>query len=337
MNSSDYSDLDDDIIDVPRPKPSRRGRLRWIVLAFFLVLIALWRAINLYVDALWYGSLGFGSRFWYELQLGWGLFAIFTLLTFAILRGGFYALEKWFRIDEIVPRRIVINKEPVDINPSAYLRSAAWIASIIFAFIYGLSLSSDWNTWVLYFHQVPTAMVDPIFGRPVGFYLFTLPVYKLVTGWLMMMSTILLVASIIHAVVSTLVEPPAIDEDPTARSGLSRRSYTAMSLSFGLLLLIIAVNTMLGRYGYLRTDHASFSGVTYTEANYLLPGLTIVAVSLVLAAVLVFVNAFTEKRIRLLILGLVAPVLVYIVAAVIVPVYVQSFIVKPNELGRETP
>lgn len=336
MNPSEYSDLEDEIIDVPPQKP-RRGRLRWIIPVVFLLLIVLWRAMDVYVDALWFGSLGFGSRFWYELELGWGLFAIFTLLTFAILWSGFYALEKWFRTKEIEPKRVIINKQAVEIDPSGYLRAAAWTGSILFAVIYGLSLSNDWNTWVLYFHQLPTTMVDPIFERPVGFYLFTLPVYQILLGWSMTMSTILLVASVIHAVIATVFEPLAIDEDPTAPRRVSGRSYAAVSLSLGLILLIVAARTMLSRYGYLWTDHASFSGVTYTEANYLLPGLTIVAVSLVVAAVLLILNAFTKRGVGLLVLGPVVPILVYVVAAMIVPAYVQSFIVKPNELGRETP
>ena len=338
MNPSDYSDLDDDIIiDAPPQNPSRRGRLRWFLPALFLVPIVLWRAMYLYVDALWYGSLGFDSRFWYELQLGWGLFAIFTLLTFAILRGGFYALEKWFGTDKIVPRRIIVNKQPLDINPSGYLRAAAWIVSILFAVSNGLSLSSDWNTWVLYLHQVPTAAVDPIFGRTVGFYLFTLPVYQLLAGWLMMMSTILLFASIIYAVISTAMEPSAIDENPSAPKRWSRRSYTPVSLTFGILLLVAAVSTMLSRYGYLWIDHAPFSGVTYTEANYLLPGLTIVAVSLVVAAAILIFNAFTKRGLRLILFAVAIPIVVFVIAGMIVPGYVQSFIVKPNELGRETP
>src|SRR5688500_1506059 len=162
-------------------------------------------------------------------------------------------------------------------------------------------------------------MADPIFGRSVGFYLFTLPVYQLITGWLMMLSTILLIASIVHAVISTVLEPPAIDEDPNAPRGLSHRSYTAVSLAFGILLLIIAISTMLSRYKSLWTDHASFSGVTYTEANYLLPGLTFVAVALVLAAALLILNAFTQKVLRLLLVGLAAPIIVYVIAALIIP------------------
>ena len=206
MDISGYSDLDDDIIDVSPTTPPRRGRLKWIVLAAFLMLIVLWQGIYLYVDALWYASLGFDSRFWYVLELGWGLFAIFALLTFGILKGGFYLLEKWFGTDKILPKRIVINNQPADINVSGYLRVTGWIVSILFAVTFGLSLSSDWNTWVLYFHQPPTAMPDPIFGRPVGFYLFTLPVYQLVTGWLMTLSIILVLASVIHAVLSRVPE-----------------------------------------------------------------------------------------------------------------------------------
>src|SRR5258708_38050943 len=99
----------------------------------------------------------------------------------------------------------------------------------------------------------------------------------------------------------------------------------------------MAWRTILSRYEYLWTDHSSFSGVTYSEANYLLPGLAIVAVSLVIAALVLFVNAFTKKGVRLILVALGIPIVVYIIAAAVVPAYVQSFIVKPNELDRETP
>ena len=77
--------------------------------------------------------------------------------------------------------------------------------------------------------------------------------------------------------------------------------------------------------------------MTYTEANYLLPALLLVAIALVVAAALSLVNAFTRKGVRLLLIAVSLPVLVYVVGVVIVPTYVQNFIVKPNELGRETP
>jgi hypothetical protein len=62
----------------------------------------------------------------------------------------------------------------------------------------------------------------------------------------MALSTILLFASVIHAIVSTVLEPSAIDENPAAARKLSPRSYAAVSLPFGVLLLIMAVNTGAG-------------------------------------------------------------------------------------------
>ena len=49
-------------------------------------------------------------------------------------------------------------------------------------------------------------------------------------------------------------------------------------------MVMISVDTLLSRYEYLWIDHPSFSGVTFSEANYLIPGLTVVAISLVLAS-----------------------------------------------------
>ena len=56
-----------------------------------------------------------------------------------------------------------------------------------------------------------------------------------------------------------------------------------------------------------------------------------------IAALIALLNAFTKRGLRLLLLALALPMLVYVVGVVIVPAYVNSFIVKPNELGRETP
>src|SRR6185436_13764142 len=65
--------------------------------------------------------------------------------------------------------------------------------------------------------------------------------------------------------------------------------------------------------------------------------LTLVTVGLVIAAVLAAINGLTRRGWRLLMIAFAIPLGIYIVGAVIVPAYVTSFIVKPNELGREAP
>ncbi len=340
MSNSDYSDLDAEIIEITPKQKRGRGQSKWIILAAMLLLfVVLLSSVGIYTEALWFDSLGFASRFWYVFALGWILFAVFGILTFGILRGGFYALERIFGLDKLVPQKIVINKQPVDVNPSRFLRPLGWILALVFSISYAFGLSSDWQTWTLYLHQPATTTADPIFGNPVGFYLFSLPVYHSIASWLTSLAAILLVAAIVYAVLSAIPQQPTIivDEKQPKFKGFGTRAYSTVSLALGALLLVVAGQVFLSRYAYLWSDNASFSGVTYTEDNYLIPGLTAVAVALVIAAVLLFVNAFTKKGGRFIVFALGIPVAIFVVAVFLIPSYVQNFVVKPNELGRETP
>ncbi|CAN5318566.1 UPF0182 family protein [soil metagenome] len=340
MKNQDYSDLEAEIIDItPRlPKPPRKpSRIKWVIAVLVVFVLAAIRGIYIYTNALWYDSLGFGSRFWYVLELGWGVFAVFTVLTFVILGGGFYFLQKWFALDKLAPRRLFVNKQPLTVDVNRYLKPAGWIVAAVLGVLSGLEISSDWQAWMLYLHQPATAMADPIFGRSVGFYLFSLPIYELLGGWLMTMAVVLLLAGVALSVVASVPDQLVQDEKDSGFVGFGTRAYPAISVLLGVLLLVIGFRTMLSRYPYLWADHGSFSGVTYTEANYYLPALMVVSVTLALAAVLLFVNAFTKRSGRLVVVAITAPIILFMVAGVLVPAYVQSFIVKPNELDRESP
>ncbi|MDQ3322647.1 MAG: UPF0182 family protein, partial [Acidobacteriota bacterium] len=340
MSNSDYSDLNAEIIDITsKRKPEREGgRSKWIIFAaVFLLFLVLMRGVGVYTESLWFDSLGFGSRFWSVFSLGWILFAVFGVLTFGILRSGFYALERFFGLNNLAPRKIIINNQPLDFNPARILQPLAWILALIFSVSYAFGLSSDWQTWMLYLHQPATTTTDPIFGNPHGFYLFSLPVYHLIVSWLTSLAVILLVAAIVCAVLAAVPQQTTMDERQPSFDGFGTRAYSSISVALGALLLLIAGQVFLSRYAYLWNNHASFSGVTYTEDNYLIPGLTAVALALVVAALILFVNAFTRKGGRLIVLALGIPVLVFVVGVMLIPWYVQNFIVKPNELGRETP
>jgi uncharacterized protein len=338
MDKLEYSDLNDDIIDITPREKRRGGRIKWFAIPLVLLPIALFSSIGIYTDSLWFGSLGFSSRFWYVFGLGWVLFAVFGILTIAMLRGGFYILALLFGPDILKPRRIIVNKQPVDLNFGRFVRPIGWIVALVFGLGYGLGLSGDWQSWALYLHQPATAATDPIFGNSLGFYLFTLPIYDGMASWLTGLAVLLLAGAVIYSFLSVVPnEPTLFAEKDTRLAGLDSRAYSAVSAALAVLLVIVALRTMLSRYGYLWTDHSSFSGVTYTEANFLLPGLTIVAISLLVGAAILLINAFTKKGWRLIFIAFGLPGLVYLVAAILIPAYVQSFIVKPNELGRETP
>jgi len=93
----------------------------------------------------------------------------------------------------------------------------------------------------------------------------------------------------------------------------------------------------LSRFPLLWEDHPIFSGVTYTEAHYTLPALLIVSIALVVAALVLIANAFFVRRLSLVVIALSIPLAAYLLGVVAIPSYVQSFVVRPNELDRETP
>jgi uncharacterized membrane protein (UPF0182 family) len=102
------------------------------------------------------------------------------------------------------------------------------------------------------------------------------------------------------------------------------------------VLAAIAVEVYLGRFEHLFDDHAIFAGVTYTQAHVTLTGRLLVAIALAAGAVAVVVTAFVSARIRWLVAAAL-PAIVLHIGTGAVGSYVESFIVKPNELVREQP
>jgi hypothetical protein len=334
MSSPLTPDEDDQVIDIG-PPPRRHWR-RWVILAAVILIFALSQTLSIYIEALWFGSLGYASVYWYTFRLKLALFFIFALLTFIILRGVFWLFERAFAATTLERRVIVINNQPVNIAPARVLRPLAWVVSLIFGLIYGLGMSQSWQTFALYLNQAQTSGSDPVFQKVLGFYLFTLPAHQLLSWWLTVLSFIILCGAILYLLL-TFPQKVRTGAAATTTTAARKTGYAAVSCALAGFLLMLAWRVYLSRFPYLWEDHQTFSGVTYMEANYLLPGLMIVAVALVIAALIAVLNAFTARRLRLLLVGLALPVAAFIIAAILVPAYVTSFVVKPNELGRETP
>jgi uncharacterized protein len=331
-------DDNDEVIEISPTPPQRRRWRRWVILAVILLVFALSQSLSIYIEALWFGSLGYASVFWYTFRLKLILFAVFALLTFIILRGVFWLFERVFASTALEGRVIIVNNQAVNIAPARILRPAAWVVSGFLALVYGLGMSQNWRLFALYLNQTPTAENDPIFQKPLGFYLFTLPAHQMLSWWLTVLAFSILCGAVLYLLLTYPQQSRTRATATGAAGGAARRAgYAAVSCALAGLLLTLAWRVYLSRFPYLWEEHQTFSGVTYTEANYLLPGLMIVAITLVVAALISLLNAFTQRRLRLLILALILPVVVYVVAAILVPSYVQSFVVKPNELGRETP
>jgi hypothetical protein len=226
------------------------------------------------------------------------------------------------------PWTVNMNGHPVSFSPGRFFGRASWLIATVVGLFVAFSARSTWKEFSLYFYSQTTADADPIFHRPISFYLFTLPLYEIILSWLFILSVLILIVSI---AVSLL---PA-GEGKAQSTSLVRPG--PVSAALGFFLCIIAGRISLSRFPLLWQDHPSFTGVTFTEAHYLIPALSLLAVVVLLCGLTCFLNAIVFRRLWVVIGAIALPIVVFVIGCVLVPSYVNSFIVKPNELGRETP
>lgn len=318
-----------DVIDVG-PRKRRRWKL-WLLLAGIVLLFSFSWIISIYISALWFESLGYSSLYWYIFKTKFALFAGSAILTALLLSATFLLFQRLFGAYAFENRTIVLNNQPFQFSPAKFIRPLGWLISAFFGLIYGFNLKDHWRQFALFWNQPPTSLHDPVFRKSLGFYLFSLPFYDLLCSWLLGVTFIILCAALAYS----LLGLPQTVLKPSVRWS-SGAAFRALCVALALFLLVLSWQTYLSRFPYLWDDHPIFTGVTYTDAHYTLPALLIVSIVLIVAAIILLVNAFAVRRFSVLLIAVALPIVTYVAGVVLIPSYIQSFIVKPNELDRES-
>jgi uncharacterized protein len=324
-------------IDWPPPHLARPRRRRFFIVVAVIAAIFFGSrtALSYYVDILWFGSLGYGEVFWKTLGLQWGIFAAFTVATFVILYGSFAALKRAHLPDLPNGHTIYVGGREVKLPVEPVLRLIALGVSLVIAAATGASMMAEWPTLALFWYAPPNptaaAIVDPIFGNSLNFFLFALPAWQLLAGWLLTMAVItcLLAGFFILITGGSRVLAGRLSRAVTL-------PWRGLSIALAFLLMTIAVRVYISRFELLLEDHTIFGGVTYTDAHVMLMGLFVVCAALILGAVVAAINALRMPQGRWLAAAILPSAICYI-ALQGIAWYVSSFIVKPNELVREKP
>ena len=310
-------------------------RLRWIVLILVVAGLALSGTLSYYVEALWFDSLGYGSVFWRSLSLQSTVFSTFFGATFFLLYGAFIALKPRRLGDLSSDNIILIGGRPVRLPVGRVLRTIVIYGSLVIAFVTGAGMTNDWTTFALWWNRagIVGGPADPIFGRPLEFYFFILPAWQAIVAWLLTVAVIVLGMSVFFQAVSGGLRAIA-GRSVVPRPG--QPGLRGVAFAWAFLLLVLAAQVWLGRYERLFDEHTIFTGVTYTDAHVTLVVAAIVSIALAAGAAIAIVTGVTAPRVRWLVAGVVPAAVCYIGGG-LVSGYVDSFIVKPNELVREQP
>ncbi len=307
-------------------KPSPLA-LTFIILAVIAgVLVAL---SGVYVDWLWFKSVGFTDVWSTVLTTKVALFIAFGLITSSIIslnvflafRSRPFDVSMAMEADNLARYRATIDP----------IRKLVFAGVVVVLFYFGGSSGVQlWSSWLLFKNSTDFGVKDPQFNMDISFFAFRLPFYQTLIGWAI--STLIL-ATLASAAIHYLYGGlrPQLRSDRTTVA-----ARVQLSVLLGLIVLIKAVAYWFDRFALALKENRLITGLTYTDVNATLPAKSILAAIAVICSLLFFAN-IVRKSWLLPAAGTALMVGSSVLIAGVYPGAVQQFQVKPSESSKEAP
>jgi hypothetical protein len=189
-----------------------------------------------------------------------------------------------------------------------------------------------WDVALRAVYGVPFGIADPVFGRDVGFYIFTLPALSAGFGFLVTLTVLSLLLVIpVYALRGDLVPGPRrVQVEPSAGVHVA----VLLAVFFALMALEL---WLVDIPGLLYSTTGPLIGASYTDMHARLPAMRVSAVVAAIAAVVVIVGAVRGRLAQYGVGAVAAYAIVGVIGRWLFPLAMQNFIVAPTELTREAP
>ena len=296
-----------------------------VVLLLFMVVPSV---VDLLTEWFWFGEVDYTGVFLRTLTaratVGGVMFVVAIVALFVNFR---LALRRVTKPYMLFPGGGDI--KPVVLTPRQIQLLGTGLAAVVALFL-GLFASNQWLTWLQFQHAVPFGQLDPLYGRDVSFYVFTLPFLDLARNLALAVVVLSLIGSTVAYVVSgTLVLDPA---QGLVIGAAARRHLGLIVVS---LFLLLAWGAYLDVPRMLTTPAGIIHGASYVDV-VLRQGVFygLVGVSL-LGAILSAFTAFTPRN-----APIIAAVGLYALVTVggnLSAFGLQRLVVTPDEQQREAP
>ncbi len=226
------------------------------------------------------------------------------------------------------------------INLSSHLtRKLGILISLLIAVLLGLIASSGWQRVLSFLEATPFGTVDPIFGKDIAFYVFTIPVITLGLG---LLKTIILASLVLVGAIyvfrgslnfTGLLGKFSVEVLDQKENLGGARNHIAGLLS--MFLLLIAVSAYVSIFSLLSNQTGQIYGAAATDVFVMIPLLwTSVFVAILASLSAIYWGKSGRSKF------LIGTVILYFIvgfASSIIPSIFQKLIVAPNELVKETP
>src|SRR5438067_4456307 len=317
-------------LSVARLPPRRRRRLGLVVLVvLFALLLLLSNLVPLAAEWLWFQALGyervFTTRLAAEAVLGVGVGG----LVFAFLYVNLRIAQRG-----LVPNPLVVqlSSGAAAVDVTRLFRRLALPTALGLALLFGMGAAGGWLGVLQFLHRTPFGVTDPVFGRDVGYYVFTVPVIAGTIGLCTAVTTLTLLATIMLYVLrrDIVAFRRQVTVEPSARLHLA--------VLIALLFLLVALRVYFVRLpGLLYSTTGPLAGASYADLHAQLTGLRLAGLAAVAGGALVLSGARSQRLARNTLLALGLYFGVSLLGVALYPTIVQKLVVAPNELVKETP
>ena len=304
-----------------------RRRLGSVLVGSLLLIVFGANRIAVFVsDLWWFEERGYRDVFLTVLLTRYGIGATFTaaLAIFIAVNLSIARRTRPFIIPT-TPQQAQVQRVRDAVDP--YLPWVIAAVSILFALTSGAAVGAQWRTFLLFLNGEGVGIVDPLFDRDLGFWLFELPFWALIQSWLFtsLVLTIMLTAGAHYVLGAIRPESP---EKVTPPAKLHLTVLVALALG------IRAWGYWLDRYELNFSERGTVTGASFTDVNAELPALLLLIGVSIIANVILFVSL---RRNGFLLPGAALGLLVVasIVLQGVYPAFVQRVRVDPQELARE--
>ena len=302
-----------------------------------LVIMVLGIIFSIYPNWLWFGNLNFAPVFWTMVLGKYGVATVIWLLMIITLAASLLAAQRIHRQSE--QKITEIAGMPIS---GRSLNTLVLAAILIVSFVIASKGSVQWNMVLSFLNQHPFGSNDPIFGKDIGFYVFSLPFYLFVREQLLI---ILLFAALVTVIwyikdggIQIIGEFAVAEDGPLSipKVKIADNVGRHLLLLAGLLVILAAWGYHLKVYGVLYSTQGPAFGASYTDVIIKIMAYRVLTAMSFLLSLFIFYNAFRLK-LKPLLIGTGIWVGAIAILATGLPILVQQFVVKPNELAKESP
>jgi len=310
---------------------------RVFFIGLFVVFILLSNIVAFVTDWWWFSEVGHTQIFIKSLIAKISLFLAAGIFTAVFLLANFsVAIRSKIPWVTILPEALI--GRPVSFD-NRIVKKLTVVFSLVIAVFFGLVAAGNWQEILKYISSTAFGTADPIFGKDISFYLFSLPVFQTGLGLIKFLILLALAGSAIIYFLRGSLHFSGLSTQTGMQSLKRLQIDHAARIHLGILLAIflsfIAAGVYLSRFELLTSQSGLVFGATYTDATVRIFMLWISITAAALAAVSAVFWAGKGKLAPLI--GAVSLYIVVGFAGAVIPSLVQKLVVAPNELVKETP